>query len=86
MLVRELMKTYGMVFWVDADALIVDIGRDILTEIRDEDDVWFARHPQGRDPNATVLNAGIILARSTEFTESLFDAMWNAEQSIDHNW
>ena len=88
-LVRELLRSYPFVFWVDADALIVDIDRDILDEAgveRDAADIWFARHPQERDPDATVLNAGVFLARSAPFTDELLAAMWAAESFIEHNW
>jgi len=85
-LVQELLSHYEFVFWVDADALIVDLDRDILAEINDDADIWFARHPQDRNPEATVLNAGIFLARSSPFTRDLLAAMWASEQFIDHNW
>jgi hypothetical protein len=52
----------------------------------DAADIWFARHPQDRNPDATVLNAGIFLARSCEFTNDLIAAMWANEQFIEHNW
>ena len=88
-LVRDLLSRYPFVFWVDADALIVDLAPDLLDAARvgdDAADIWFARHPQERDPDATVLNAGVFLARSALFTDALLEAMWNAEEFIDHNW
>ncbi len=87
-LITELMASYEMVFWIDADAIIVDLERDVLAEAgADADaDIWFARHRQERDPDATVLNAGIILARSSPFARGLFDAMWHETEFIDHNW
>lgn len=86
LLIQELLEEYEFVFWVDADAVIVDLDRDILTEINDDADIWFAHHPQERNPTARVLNAGIILARSTEFTRCLLASIWASEQFIDHNW
>ncbi|MGZ4723365.1 MAG: hypothetical protein ACXV8L_04035 [Ilumatobacteraceae bacterium] len=85
-LVQQLLGHNEFVFWVDADAVIVDLERDILAEINDDADIWFARHPQERNPQATVLNAGVFLARSCEFTRELLGAMWANEQFIDHNW
>jgi galactosyl transferase GMA12/MNN10 family len=85
-LIRELLQTYDHVFWVDADAIIVDLERDVLAETSDSADAWFARHPQERDPNATVLNAGIILVRASDFAQALLGAMWDATQFVDHNW
>jgi hypothetical protein len=86
LLVRELLQSYEVVFWVDADALIVDLDRDIVAELSNDHDIWFAHHPQERNPDATVLNAGIFVARSSPFTFELFDAMWANERFIDHNW
>ena len=85
-LIQQLMDDYEFVFWVDADALHVDLDADVLTHTGPDADVWFARHPQERNPDATVVNAGIILARSTDWTRSLVDAMWDSTQFIDHNW
>jgi hypothetical protein len=85
-LVGELMDVYDFVFWIDADAIIVDLERDILAEVDDTADVWFARHPQNGDLDASVLNAGVFLARSSAFTRALFAEIWRSEQFIDHNW
>ena len=86
-LIRELMSTYEYVFWVDADAIIVDLDRDLLAEIDTAvSDIWFARHPQDRDPGATELNAGVFAVHSTDWSRRLLTEVWNAEQFIDHNW
>jgi hypothetical protein len=85
-LVQELTQRYEYVWWIDADAIIVALDRDILAEVGGEADIWFARHPQDRDPDATVLNAGVFLARSGAFTRDLFQSMWDQEQFIEHNW
>lgn len=85
-LVKELLQEFDLVFWVDADALIVDLERDLIAEIDDAADIWFAGHPQDHDPEATVLNAGVFLARSSQFTRDLLDAIWDNEQFVDHNW
>lgn len=85
-LIQELMPQYDYVFWVDADAIIVDLDRDLLAEVGDDADAWFARHPQAYDADAAVLNAGVFLVRSSTFAEELLQAMWSAEQFIDHNW
>ena len=85
-LVQELTQRYEYVWWIDADAIIVALDRDILAEVGGEADIWFARHPQDRDPDATVLNAGVFLARSGAFTRDLFQAMWDREEFIEHNW
>ena len=85
-LIQELMLRYEFVFWVAADAIIVDLDRDVLAEIDSDADAWFARHPQEHNPEATVLNSGVFLVRSSPFATDLLDAMWNSEQFIEHNW
>lgn len=85
-LVQELLGEFEFVFWVDADAIVVDIERDILDEVEPDADLWYASHPQERDPDATVLNAGVFLARSSSFTTEFIDLIWSAEQYIEHNW
>ena len=85
-LIRELLPEYDFVFWIDADAIIVDLERDLLAEVTEDADAWFARHPQAYDAGAAVLNAGVFLVRSTPFAEDLLGAVWSAEEFIDHNW
>jgi len=85
-LIQDLLTKFEFVLWVDADALIVDLDRNILDEVSDDADIWFARHPQERRDDASVFNAGIILARSSTFTTELLTAMWNSAQFIQHNW
>ena len=85
-LVQELLTGYDFVFWIDADAIIVDLDRYVLDEVSDDADIWFAWHSQDRDPNAAVVNTGVFLARSTPFTVGLFDEVWRSEAFINHNW
>jgi hypothetical protein len=85
-LVQELLQTYEHVFWIDADAIVDDLDRNVLAEIDPSKDIWFASHPQGHDADASVLNAGVFLARSTPWTMSLLDAVWRADSYLDHNW
>ena len=85
-LVQQLLAEYEFVLWVDADAIVVDIDRNILDEVDLGADIWFARHPQERNPEATVLNSGIFLARSSPFTIDLLSEIWAAERFIEHNW
>lgn len=85
-LVQALLDEFEFVFWVDADAIIVDIERSVLDVVDEHSDIWFARHPQDRNPDASVLNAGVILARSCTFTRALLSEVWSAETFIHHNW
>jgi len=85
-LASDLIGKYNFVFWVDADAVIVDLDRDILEEAQDDGDFWLARHGPKADLGVTWLNAGVFVARSSQFTRDLLDAIWRSERLIDHNW
>jgi hypothetical protein len=87
-LMSELLKRYEYVLWIDADALIVDLNRDLLAEVVDDSfhDVWLARHPQERNDAAQVPNAGVFLARSSPFARALLEEIWSLEEYVEHNW
>ena len=85
-LVRRLLDEYDYVFWVDADALFVNIERDVLAEIDESADVWLVHHWQYHDEQALVANAGVMVLRSTQFARDLLDAIWEMEEYIDHDW
>ncbi|HRE02772.1 MAG TPA: hypothetical protein PLV68_15840 [Ilumatobacteraceae bacterium] len=85
-LLQDLMGHYEYVFWIDADAIVVDTRRNVLDEIDRAKQMWFASHPQQRDERAVVLNAGVILLRSGEFAEHLLRSTWEQTQYVDHNW
>ena len=86
LLVQSLLQQYGTVLCIDADAIIVDVGRSILAEVDDSADLWLAHHPQEHDPDATVANTGVMLVRASPFATAILQAMWASEQYIDHNW
>lgn len=84
-LVGELLSDHDYVFWVDADALIVDLNRNVVDEVTQDADIWFATH-RSHDMEFGVLNAGVFLARQSAFVFELIEAMWACEEFIDHNW
>jgi hypothetical protein len=86
-LVLNLLDTYEWVWWIDADAIIVDLDRDVMADIdASEGAIWLARHPQERREEQSVLNAGVFLVRRDARVIDFLNAVWNAEQFIDHNW
>jgi hypothetical protein len=85
-LIQELLPRHDFVFWIDADALVVDLDRDVLAETDDDADMWLIRHPQERNPEASVPNTGVLLFRSSPFATAFLSAVWNSEQFIEHNW
>jgi hypothetical protein len=87
-LLAELLADYEYVWWVDADALIVDPKADVLAEVAADcsHHAWFAHHAQEHDDRASFPNAGVVLIRRDPRSTALLDAMWGCEHLIDHNW
>lgn len=85
-LLQQLSETYSWVFWVDADALIVDLDRSMVDGLADSKSIWFARHTQERKELESVLNAGVILLRSSPFSVALLEAIWDRTEFVSHNW
>lgn len=85
-LLQQLLERYELVWWIDADAVIVDLERDITAAVHSRADVYLVGHAQERDEKAVVPNAGVLLLRRSPFTIDFLDAVWASEQHIDHNW
>jgi hypothetical protein len=82
-LVRELITTYDVVFWVDADAAIVDVSRDVLDDIPDAKLLALVRH---RYDSLDVPNCGVMVLRSGRRTRRFLDRVWASTQYVDHEW
>jgi len=81
-LMQELLEEYRTVWWIDADAVIVDLTRDV--PIDHEHPLWMAFHQHpGAQP---VANAGVVVAHRHDLTREFFDVVWRSERYIDHNW
>jgi hypothetical protein len=86
-MVRRLLDDYELVWLIDADALIVDLERDVASELDPSaGPVWMANHPQQRRELESVPNAGIMIVRSDALALRLLDEVWAHTQFIDHNW
>ena len=86
-LVIDLMRLYEWIWLIDADALIVDLDQDLFDGIdTSAGPLWMARHPQGRDADHVVENAGVMLVRATEPARQFLNDVWAATEFIDHNW
>ena len=85
-LVRELLERYDEVLWIDADAIFVDISKDIADVIRPEKDLYLVEHIWEANDQWRSANTGVFLIRSTEWSRRFLDAVWNQERFIDHPW
>jgi hypothetical protein len=82
-MLREAVDTYELVLWIDADAVIVDGGRDITAELEPERDLALVRHRRGDD---LIPNTGVMVLRGGDFARELLDALWASKRFVQHPW
>ena len=82
-LIRRLMRRYDLVVWVDVDAMVLDLSRDIADEVTDGADIYLVEH---RYHQQRIPNAGILMVRSSRAADAFLDLVWHQEQYIDHVW
>ena len=85
-LVRDLLDRYEEVFWVDADAIFVDISKDIAEEKRTDKDLYLVEHRWLANAEWRCANTGVFFIRSTPWSRDFLDTVWNHEQFIEHEW
>jgi hypothetical protein len=85
-LVRELLDGYDEVLWVDADAIFLDVSKDIAELVRPDKDLYLVEHRWEADETWRSANTGVFLVRSTRWARRFLDRVWAAERYIDHPW
>jgi hypothetical protein len=85
-LVRDLLERYAEVLWVDADAIFVDISKDIGDSLRPDEDLYLVEHVWAEDDTWRSANTGVFLVRSTPWARRFLERVWESEQYIDHAW
>jgi hypothetical protein len=85
-LARELLERYDEVLWVDADAIFLDVSRDIAELVRPGKDLYLVEHLWAENDAWRGVNTGVFLVRSTRWSRRFMDRVWAAEQYIDHPW
>lgn len=82
--VRNLLDDYDWVFWLDADALIMNPGVPIEDLIDEAYDLVIAKQP-GPDPWGRVhLNTGSFFLRSSDWSRRMLDDLYAQTQFLDH--
>lgn len=82
-LVRELLTDYDVVFWVDADAIIVDPSVDVASVIEPGKFLYIVEHTIGPQH---IPNMGVFLVQAGEPTQRLFDEVWRKAEFTNHPW
>ncbi|MCB9799927.1 MAG: hypothetical protein H6757_04130 [Candidatus Omnitrophica bacterium] len=74
---------YDFVFWIDADAMFVQLDQDISDQIDDQHDIYLVSHDGegGQTPNC-----GVWLIRNTRETRHMLKELWAREDCINALW
>jgi hypothetical protein len=84
-LVAELLGHYEDVFWIDADAVLIDLNRDIRAELVMGHDFHLIEHVLPGVPGG-VPNTGVFLVHRSMWSRDFIQRLWQQEEFIDHNW
>jgi len=85
-LARDLLELYDEVLWIDADAIFLDISKDIAELVRPGKDLYLVEHLYAENETWRSANSGVFLVRSTDWARDFLDRVWASEQFIDHAW
>lgn len=85
-LVQSLFEQgYDHVFWIDADALIIDPSHDVADLITDSKDMHLVQHPLPWY-SAPAPNTGVFLIRNCDWSRDLLKRMWDLDQYAEGIW
>ena len=84
-LIQALLDEYELVVWIDADAMLVEVGVDIADELPPGAELGLVEHRWYGGERRSA-NAGVMALRSTEWTRALLARLWAAERFVDHAW
>ncbi len=79
----ELLRTYDLVLWVDADAAIVDPTEDIADALDDRQLMAMVAHEYG---GQVVPNCGVWVLRRDRSVRRLLEQVWARTEYINHEW
>ncbi len=82
-LIRESLRTYDLVLWLDTDVMILDAGRDIADELGAGDYQALVEQVSG---DGRIPNTGVWLLRAGQRAQDFLEATWNEVDYIDHMW
>lgn len=81
--ILDALSRYDLVFWVDADAAIVDASRDVADELAPRSLLGLVAHDyEGQQ----IPNCGVMVVRNDRRTRRLFEEIWEQTDLLDHKW
>lgn len=79
----DALSSHREVIWIDSDALIVDLSRDLRKDVDKKTDfAWVIHHFD----DAQHPNSGVVFVRNTPRTIALLTAAYEQVDLIDHPW
>jgi hypothetical protein len=81
LLILELMKSYEEIFWIDADAIILNDTADISSIVKEDSDLGWVYHEY---ENQSSPNSGVMFIRVNARTKRLFE-LANEQRDLDHH-
>jgi hypothetical protein len=81
--INELLPTCEFLFWVDADAAIVDFSVDISEELPRRQFLGVVEHSYD---GQRIPNTGVMAVRSGRYASRFFHEMWGHTQYLETRW
>jgi hypothetical protein len=84
LIIQKMLETHDVVFWIDSDAVIIDLSTDILDDIDlDKTELALVEHSYWGQTHA---NTGVMLVKRTENILQFLDLVWDQVDLINHPW
>jgi hypothetical protein len=86
--ILDTFQSYEWVFWIDADAVITNHNISLSSFITGNEDMVICQVQHLNEPerHKQILNCGVFLIRSCNFSKKLIETMWNKVHYINHPW
>jgi hypothetical protein len=82
-LIRQMLRRYNLVVWLDADLMIVRGCNDIANALPVDRLMGMVKHTTHE---GTMPNAGVWILRAGYETDELLSNIWAQEDLINHRW
>lgn len=76
---------YDYVFYIDADAMIINFDYNIADQIEPEKE-WYLVRQQKEFNEGYVPNTGVMLIKNTDFSKNILDQLWQLNHYSHHYW
>ena len=81
--IQQALETHDWVFWIDADAMFLDLKYDIRELIDEKYSIILAAEPL---PEGLTINTGVAWYKKHHTTNFLLKKTWDQEDCINHSW